>query len=165
MISNLQVGGRLHFMACSQSFQGGVRMAGSTLVFRKFLCCVWGRQRLTNLWLALLVCTGSLVAARAQESRYFITYDHHMEEPGSLEIEFELTTARASGGNRFFSGLTEFEYGTTAWWTTEVYLEGQSTLNDSTIFSGYRVENRFRLLGGDHWINPVLYAEYENISA
>ncbi|TAM84132.1 MAG: hypothetical protein EPN47_02100 [Acidobacteria bacterium] len=103
--------------------------------------------------------------ARAQESHYFVTYDHHMEEPGSLEIEFEPTTARPSDGNRFLSGLTEFEYGTTAWWTTEIYLEGQSTMHDSTVFSGYRIENRFRLLGSEHWINPVLYAEYERISA
>ncbi|MGH9351395.1 MAG: hypothetical protein ACRD2G_04420, partial [Terriglobia bacterium] len=66
---------------------------------------------------------------------------------------------------RFFSGLTEFEYGTTAWWTTELYLEGQSTQSDSTIFTGLRVENRFHILSSEHWINPVLYIEYEDISA
>ncbi|HXH51343.1 MAG TPA: hypothetical protein VNM47_18540 [Terriglobia bacterium] len=106
-----------------------------------------------------------MTIAHAQESGYFVTYDHHMEEPGSLEVEFEPTTAQPGGGNRFFSGLTEFEYGTTAWWTTELYLEGQKTLNDSTVFSGYRLENRFHILPGDHWINPVLYLEYERLSA
>jgi hypothetical protein len=123
------------------------------------------RGAFTHLLASVLLCTGGVVAGRTQEGPYFVTYDHHMEEPGNLEIEFEPTTARPHGGDRFFSGLTEFEYGTTAWWTTEVYLEGQSTLNDSTVFSGFRVENRFHILAGDHWINPVLYAEYENISA
>ncbi|HET9178814.1 MAG TPA: hypothetical protein VFQ24_10710 [Terriglobia bacterium] len=123
------------------------------------------RRTLPHLLTAALLWAGGVKIAPAQESHYFITYDHHMEEPGNLEIEFEPTTARPSGGNRFFSSLTEFEYGTTGWWTTEVYLEGQSTLRDSTVFSGYRVENRFHVLAGDHWINPVLYVEYERLSA
>lgn len=52
----------------------------------------------------------------------------------------------------------------TAWWTTEVYLEGLSTRRDSTVFTGYRWENRFRMLPREHWINPVLYVEFENIN-
>jgi hypothetical protein len=56
------------------------------------------------------------------------------------------------------------EYGVKAWWTTEVYLEGQTTRDDSTLFTGYRWENRFRLLPREHWINPVLYVEFENIN-
>ena len=101
----------------------------------------------------------------AQEGPYFVTYDHHMEEPGNLELELEPTITRPSGGNRAYSGLMELEYGTTAWWTTELYLEGQSTVNDSTIFTGFRIENRFHILPTEHWINPVLYVEYENTSA
>ena len=117
-------------------------------------------------WLAVaLVCFGGASPGRAQEGPYFVTYDHHLEEPGDLEIEFEPTTARPDRGNRFVSGVAEFEYGTTDWWTTEVYLDGQSTINDSTVFSGYRIENRFRLLSGRHRINPVLYGEYESLSA
>ena len=58
----------------------------------------------------------------------------------------------------------EFEYGATAWWTTELYFDGQTTFNDSTIFTGFRWENRFRLLQREHFINPVLYIEYEQTS-
>lgn len=123
------------------------------------------KHRFHYLVMAMLAWVGSMAIAQGQESPYFVTYDHHMEEPGSLEIEFEPATARPAGGNRFFSGLTELEYGTTAWWTTEFYLEGQSTANESTVFSGYRIENRFHVLAGDHWINPVLYVEYERLSA
>jgi len=105
------------------------------------------------------------VCAHAQESPYFVTYDHHMEEPGNLEIEASSTTDVPRSGQRFyFAPYTEFEYGVTANWTTELYLEGQSTWNDSTIFTGWRLENRFRPLKREHWINPVLYLEYENIN-
>jgi len=101
----------------------------------------------------------------AQESPYFVTYDHHMEEPGNLEIETLSTTNVPRSGQRFyFAPWTEFEYGVTARWTTEFYLEGQSTWDDSTIFTGWRLENRFRPLKREHWINPVLYLEYESIN-
>lgn len=64
----------------------------------------------------------------------------------------------------FTSGLTEFEYGALAWWTTAFYLDGQTTANQSTIFTGYRWENRFRVLMREHIINPVLYVEFEDIN-
>jgi len=46
----------------------------------------------------------------------------------------------------------------------ELYLDGQSTSKESTVFTGYRWENRFRPLLREHWINPVLYVEFENIN-
>jgi hypothetical protein len=140
-------------------------MVGSHRDFYAFPIKVFLKHGFRYFVAAMVLWAGTMAIAQAQESPYFVTYDHHMEEPGNLEIEFEPTAARPNGGNRFFSGLTEFEYGTTAWWTTEFYLEGQSTANDSTVFSGYRIENRFHVLGGNHWINPVLYVEYESLSA
>jgi hypothetical protein len=102
--------------------------------------------------------------ARAQESPYLVAYDHYLEEPGNLEIEYFSTFGTQRGGNDFHAFGTEFEYGATAWWTTEFYLDGQSTFGDSTVFTGFRWENRFRVLKREHFINPVLYVEYENIS-
>jgi len=106
-----------------------------------------------------------LARATAQEDPYFVTYTHHMEEPGNLEIEASSTTDVPRSGQRFyFAPYTEFEYGVTARWTTELYLEGQSTWDDSTIFTGWRIENRFKPLKREHRINPVLYLEYEDIN-
>ena len=102
--------------------------------------------------------------ARAQEPPYFITYSHQMEEPGNLEIEFRPVIGTQRGGHDYIGYWTEFEYGTTAWWTTELYLDGQTTFHDSTLYTGFRIENRFRPLMKEHWINPVLYVEYENTS-
>jgi hypothetical protein len=102
--------------------------------------------------------------AAAQEPPYFITYSHHLEEPGSLEIEFNPVFGTQRAGNDYLAGTTEFEYGVKAWWTSEFYLDGQSTLGDSTVFNGFRWENRFRPLMHEHWINPVVYLEYENVN-
>jgi hypothetical protein len=100
----------------------------------------------------------------AQETPYFVTYSHHLEEPGNLEIEFNPVFGTQRGGNSYLAGTTEFEYGVKAWWTSEFYLDGQSTFHDGTVFTGLRWENRFRPLMREHWINPVVYIEYENVN-
>ncbi len=103
--------------------------------------------------------------AAAQQSPYFVTYDDHLEEPGNLELStFNTTGVRGNGQSAYFAPYTELEYGVKAWWTAELYLEGQSTFNDRTIFTGWRLENRWRPLARQHRINPVVYFEYENIN-
>jgi hypothetical protein len=102
--------------------------------------------------------------AASQEPPYFVAYSHAMEEPGNLEFTMRNTAANPRFGNPFGSATVEFEFGTTAWWTTEFYLSGQATVNDSTVFNGFRIENRFRPLLHEHFINPVLYVEYENVN-
>lgn len=107
----------------------------------------------------------ALACSNAQESPYFVAYSHHMEEPGNLELAVSSTTGVPRSGQRlYFAPYTEFEYGVTARWTTELYLEGQSTWDDSTVFTGWRIENRVKPLKREHWINPVLYLEYEDIN-
>ncbi len=100
----------------------------------------------------------------AQESPYFITYDHHMEEPGSLDIGTNPVLGHSHGIASFIGNWTELEYGAKAWWTSELYFDTQHTFHDSTLFTGFRFENRFRLLFGEHRINPVLYVEYEHVN-
>ena len=116
--------------------------------------------------IASLVFTLLLAAApcRAQEPPYFVTYSYGLEEPGNLEVAFKGVQASPKYANRFISETMEIEYGVQGWWTTELYLAGQNTSNDRTIFTGYRWENRFRPLMREHFINPVLYVEFEHIS-
>ncbi|HKE08419.1 MAG TPA: hypothetical protein VKB48_11360, partial [Candidatus Acidoferrum sp.] len=92
---------------------------------------------------------------QAQENPYFVAYDHNLEEPGNLEVEYFSTFGTQRGGPNFHGFWSEFEYGATAWWTTEFYLDGQTTFGDSTVFTGFRWENRVRPLNKEHWINPV----------
>jgi len=123
------------------------------------------RQKLPGLILMAfygLACRSSLVYA--QESPYIVTYNHYLEEPGNLEVEYFSTFGTQRNGHDFHAFWTALEYGATAWWTTELYLDGQTTFNDSTIFTGFRLENRFRPLQREHLVNPVFYVEYEQIN-
>jgi hypothetical protein len=110
-----------------------------------------------------LLILGVALGARAQEN-YFVTYTHQMEEPGNLEIGLKSASGWARAGNGFVGSSLEFEYGIKAWWTSELYLDGQVTAGENATFSGFRWENRFRPLLTEHWINPVLYAEFEDIN-
>lgn len=101
---------------------------------------------------------------RAQESPYIVTYDHYLEEPGNLEVEYFFTFGTQRDGKDFHAYWVEFEYGVKAWWTTEFYLDAQTTFGDSSIFTGFRWENRIRPLQREHFVNPILYFEYEQIS-
>ena len=123
--------------------------------------CIRKRFMIRQAALSLLL---ALFAAKcgAQEPAYFVTYSHAMEEPGNLEIAIKGVQGSPKFGNPFVSETLELEYGAQAWWTTEIYLAGQHTSNDSTVFTGFRWENRFRPLFREHFINPVLYVEYEN---
>jgi hypothetical protein len=101
----------------------------------------------------------------AQDAPYFVTYDHHLEDQGDLEINVSSTVGVPRAQQRaYFAPYAEFEYGLRRWWTSSLYLEGQSTAGDSALFTGWRFENRFRPLAGEHIVNPVLYFEYENIN-
>ena len=115
-------------------------------------------------WLLLLGLLAPAVLLRAQEP-YFVTYSHQMEEPGNLELGTKTVTGSPRGGNPFFAPTLEMEYGVKAWWTSELYLDGQSTAGESSVFTGFRWENRFRPLLREHVINPVLYVEFENINS
>ena len=103
-------------------------------------------------------------AAPAQENPYFVSYAHFLEEPGNLEIEYFSTFGTQRGGNNFHAYWMEFEYG--------------ANLVDHRILPGWpdyvrgfhfihslRWENRFRVLKREHFINPVLYVEYEHKSS
>ena len=115
--------------------------------------------------IAISLAFASAQALQAQEKPYFVTYSHDLEEPGNLEIESKTTLGQPDDANRFGAMNVEFEYGVLAWWTTELYLDGQNTANESNLFTGFRLENRFRPLMREHFINPVIYVEYEGITA
>jgi hypothetical protein len=122
-------------------------------------------KRASIVWAALLLVAGLAALPCQAEGPYFVTYDHHLEEPGNLEISINPVFGIPRAGNGFAGYATEFEYGLKGWWTTEFYLDGQQTWRQGSVFTGFRWENRFRLLMEEHRINPVLYLEYEDINA
>ncbi|HXX01971.1 MAG TPA: hypothetical protein VEJ00_12215, partial [Candidatus Acidoferrales bacterium] len=120
--------------------------------------------RLIPVLLCTALCLLAPSHAPGQEAPYFVTYTHYLEEPDNLEVAANSTFATQRGGNRTLAYWSELEYGVTGWWTTEFYLDGQTTFHDSTVFTGFRWENRFRPLKREHWINPLLYVEFENVN-
>ena len=122
------------------------------------------RGRSYGRWLLL---AGVLLAATllAAQEPYFVTYTHQMEEPGNLELGTKTVVGSPGGGNPFLGGAMEFEYGVKTWWTSELYVDGQTTSGESSVFTGFRWENRFRPLLREHAINPVLYVEFEDINS
>jgi hypothetical protein len=113
---------------------------------------------------ALLFLLTASAAAFAQET-YFVTYSHQMEEPGNLEVANKSVSGFPKDENAFLAHALELEYGVKGWWTSELYLDGQTTIGESSVFTGFRWENRFRPLMREHWINPVLYVEFEDINS
>src|SRR5437764_351793 len=96
----------------------------------------------------------------AQESPYFVTYDHHAEEPGHIEVSVAPLVSSPKRGARSVASTLELEYGTTAWWTTSLYLDAAAPAKTPPLFTGYRFENRFRLMMEERAVNPVLYLEF-----
>lgn len=117
-----------------------------------------------GVWCACFLTVLAFVPFAQAQEYYFVTYSHEMEEPGNLEIAAKNVTGAPKGGNAFAATALEFEYGANTWWTTEVYLDGQTTAGESTVFTGFRWENRVRPLLSEHWINPILYFEFEDIN-
>jgi hypothetical protein len=119
-----------------------------------------------------LLLVGVADAASAQENLlgapdlpYFVTYNDHMEKRGELEVEVLSTLGDPKdGAARYFAPWIELEYGVMRKWTAELYLEGASITHNDSAFTGWRIENRFRPFEGNHFVNPVLYIEYESIS-
>jgi hypothetical protein len=106
-----------------------------------------------------------LAPASAQERPYFVTYTHYLEEPGNLEVALANTTGVPKNDHAVYNApWLELEYGVTGWWTAELYIEAVTTTRDGSGFTGWRWENRFRPLRGEHRVNPVLYVEYESIN-
>ena len=102
-----------------------------------------------------------------------MTYHHYLEEAGTVEIETFSTMGfpqdtepnSVERGQRFYAApYAEIEYAVHDQWTTAFYLEGQGTSGDSTLFTGWRWENRVRPFKKEHRINPLLYLEYESLN-
>ena len=73
------------------------------------------KRRVTVCGLAFFI---MVACGGAQESSYFVTYDHHLEEPGNLDIETSSTMGVARSGQRFYlAPYIELEYGVTGRWT------------------------------------------------
>jgi len=117
-------------------------------------------------WLrSVLFLIAASQAGFAQESPYFVTDHHHLPDPGALGVASYNVLGNPKVGNGFLGSVLEFEYRPEKWWSTEVQLEGQTTFNESTVFTGYTWVNKFKLAPKNRWINSVLSLGWEDTNA
>src|SRR6266436_3412774 len=74
------------------------------------------------LWALLLAAGASALAA--QENPYIVAYDHNLEEPGNLEVEYFFVFGAHWGAQNFHALWSELGDGSTSWSSTELYLLG-----------------------------------------
>ena len=122
------------------------------------------KRAILGLLFAFSLTVAPLWGQEAPAVPYFVLYSAHMEDVDTLEINVEPVWGWGGGLNRFVGVLNEFEYGTRKWWTTEFYIDWQHTQHEGSLYTGFRIENRFRPFKEDHWINPVLYVEYAQLN-
>jgi len=101
-------------------------------------------------------------SAWAGNGANFVLYNHHTEKQGETEIKLFSDFSDGGKGEEGYSAqLLEIEHGVTDYWTTALYFEGVKIDGEDYEFGGLRFENRLRLFNYGHFLNPVLYIEYE----
>ncbi len=119
---------------------------------------------------AALLILGS-TAALAGNDIYFVTYNHHISK-GELELMVmnDLTAPSRfrredDGQHSYFSNMIEIEYGVTDQFASELMVEAfEEGTTGKAQLTGVRWENRYRLFHDDVPLNPMLYAEYEDLT-
>jgi len=101
-------------------------------------------------------------SAWAGNGANFVLYNQHTEEKGETEVKLFSDFSDGGKGEEGYSAqLLEIEHGVTDYWTTALYFEGVKINGEDYEFGGFRFENRVRLFDYGHFLNPVLYVEYE----
>jgi hypothetical protein len=124
----------------------------------------------TSSWFSRKLCIAVFLIASwqagiAQESPYFVTDHHHLPDAGALGLAYYGVGGDPKVGDAFVGSTLELEYRPEKWWATEVLLEGQTTFNQSTIFTAYAWINMFKLVPKNRWINSVLTIGWEDSNA
>lgn len=102
--------------------------------------------------------------AHAGNGANFVLYDHHTAEAGEMEVMVMHDFGAEPDGKRYTSQMVEFELGITDKWTSEFMIESQESGTGNYLFTGFRLENRYRFFKYGTFLNPVLYVEYEDLS-
>jgi len=111
---------------------------------------------------AFAVATLLPISAWAGNGANFVLYNQHTEEQGETEVKLFSDFSDGGKGEEGYSAqLLEIEHGVTDYWTTALYFEGVKIDGEDYEFGGFRFENRVRLFDYGHFLNPVLYVEYE----
>lgn len=105
----------------------------------------------------------SFAGALAQNA---VLYHHHTHKAGEQEIKLLNDLGQDDESHTYIANLLEYELSVTDRWVLEFYPESYIDLDQGAWkFSGFRVENRWRLFKQGTFINPVLYVEYADLQS
>lgn len=103
--------------------------------------------------------------AAAGNDIYFVAYNDRIQK-GEVELMLMsdlVRPPRTQAAGTYTAHMMELEYGVTDRWASEVMVEGfVDPGNGGGRFTGFRWENRFKVLSGKDW-GVLLYAEYEDL--
>ena len=120
-------------------------------------------------WILLVTCVNTPLIFAGNDA-YTVTYNHHIEK-GELEVMFMNDFTHPSkhlqeedGQKDYFSNMVELEYAPWDQLASEFMVEWFEELNTGkTGFTGFRYETRYRLFKDEVPLNPMVYAEYEDL--
>ncbi len=122
-------------------------------------------------WVVFVVVAGFSwpLPALAGNYGYNVTYNSKVER-GEMEVMFmnDITqpsaVRRDEGQGTYLSHMVELEYGFSSQLATEFMVEWYEDLEkEDRRFTGFRWETRYRLFDREVPLNPMLYAEYEDL--
>ncbi len=108
--------------------------------------------------------SGYATVASAGNGANFVLYNHHTAKTGEVEVMLMNDFGDNPDGSRYNAQMLEVEWGITDKLTTEFMAEGYGGSGNYNS-TGFRWENRYRFFDYGTLLNPVLYIEYESLSA
>lgn len=102
--------------------------------------------------------------AAAGNGANYILYNQRTAEQGETEVKLYSDISSGPPGEQSYGAqLLEIEHGFTDNWTASLDLEGDKISGEGYAYGGLRIENRWRPFAYGTFLNPVLYAEYEQL--
>jgi hypothetical protein len=94
--------------------------------------------RSTAFVLGLLALLAYTPLSHSQENPYIVAYDHNLEKPGSLEVDYLSAFGTQRGGPHFHAYWAKLESGATTCWASELCLVAQTTFGDNSVSTRFR---------------------------
>ena len=110
---------------------------------------------------AALTAPGAVIAGNGAN---YILYNQKTEDRGETELRVYNDVSTGPPGEASYAAqLYGIEHGITDYWTAGVSVESDKISGESFAYGAFRFENRLRLFPYGRFLNPVLFAEYEQL--
>jgi hypothetical protein len=114
--------------------------------------------------LVLAVALTEPSAVIAGNGANYILYNQKTEDRGETELKVYNDVSTGPPGEASYAAqIYGIEHGITDYWTAGVSVESDKISGEPFAYGAFRFENRLRLFPYGRFLNPVLFAEYEQL--